>query len=197
MQLLVACLFKYVWPFLPPCINGIISKINLGKLVQRKSNDKFKIFGQFGDEWLRLVLCFLLFSFYWRLLSGKSHVFQKNIYKKYHPLKSVLEELLVWKTVRMHTVLWSQSYLSLKYCIISKPFNWFANHINCLVSIPKYFRSDYNIVCVQGIVHRPLVSSSYNHEVKVIFFTRRTGEYQIKYVSRPRTLAEYQPNWKF
>ena len=89
------------------------------------------------------------------------------------------------------------SYLSLKTCIISKPFNWFAKHINCLVSVQKYFWTDYNIVCVQGNVHRPLVSSSYNHEVKMIVFTRRTGEYQIKYVSRPSTLAEYQPNRKF
>ena len=59
-----------------------------------------------------------------------------------------------------------QSYLSLKTWIISKPFNWFAKHINCLVSIQKYFRTDYNIVCVQGNVHRPLVSSSFNHGVK-------------------------------
>ena len=63
----------------------------------------------------------------------------------------------------MHPV---QSYLSLKTCIISKPFNWFAKHINCLVSIQKYFRTDYNIVCVQGNVHHPLVSSSFNHGVK-------------------------------
>ena len=32
--------------------NRIISMINFGKLVQHKSNDKFKIFGQFCDEWL-------------------------------------------------------------------------------------------------------------------------------------------------
>ena len=127
---------------------------------------------------------------------GKTSRVPKNIYKKYQPQKSALEELLVWKTVRMHTALCSQ-YLSLKTCIISKPFNWFAKHVNCLVSVQKYFWTDYNIVCVQGNVHRPLVSSSYNHGVKMIVFTRRTGEYQIKYVSRPSTLAEYQPNRKF
>ena len=61
------------------------------------------------------------------------------------------------------------SYLSVKTCIISKPFNSFAKQINCLVSIQKYFRTDYNIVCVQGNAHRPLVSPSYNHVVKMIF----------------------------
>ena len=105
-----------------------------------------------------------------------------------------------------------RSYLSVKTCIISKTFNWFAKHINCVVSIQNYFQTDYNIVCIQGNVHRPLVSSSYNHGVKMIFFYqayspcalewldawgKRSGEYQIKYLSRPRTLAEYQPNGKF
>ena len=66
-------------------------------------------------------------------------------------------------------------YLSVKTCIISKTFNWFAKHINCVVSIQKYFQTDYNIVCVQGNVHRPLVSSSYNHVVNMIFFTRPTA----------------------
>ena len=63
----------------------------------------------------------------------------------------------------------ARSYLSVKTCIISKPFNWFAKQINCLVSIQKYFRTDYNIVCVQGNAHRPLVSPSHNHVVKMIF----------------------------
>ena len=72
-----------------------------------------------------------------------------------------------------------RSYLPVKTCIISKPFNWFAKQVNCLVSIStviaeKYFRTDYNIECVQGNVHRPLVSSHYNHGVKMTFFTRRT-----------------------
>ena len=142
-----------------------------------------------------VIFFFLVASF------GKTSHVPKNIYKKYHPLKS---GITTWGITSMknssnaHCSMQSvRSYLSLKTCIISKPFNWFAKHINCLVSIQKYFQTDYNIVCVQGNVHRPLVSSSYNHGVKVIFFTRRTGEYQIKYVSRPRTLAEYQPNRKF
>ena len=56
-----------------------------------------------------------------------------------------------------------RSYLSVKTSITSKTFNWFAKQVNCLVSIQKYFRADYNIACVQGNVHHPLVSSSYNH----------------------------------
>ena len=64
-----------------------------------------------------------------------------------------------------------RSYLSLKTWIISEPFNWFAKHINCLVSIQKYFQTDYNIVCVQGNVHLPLVSSSHNHRVKMSFLS--------------------------
>ena len=103
-----------------------------------------------------------------------------------------------------NTFFCSRSYLSVKTCIISKPFNWFAKQINCLVSIQKYLRTDYNIVCVQGNVHRHLVSSSNNHGLKMIFFLpsvqtmctwmvkcqgKRSGEYQIKYVSRSRTLA--------
>ena len=67
------------------------------------------------------------------------------------------------------------SYLSVKACIISKPFNWFAKQINCLVSIKKYFQTDYNIVSVQGNVHRPLASSSCNHEVKMTISTTRTA----------------------
>ena len=67
------------------------------------------------------------------------------------------------------------SYLSVKACIISKPFNWFAKQINCLVSIKKYFQTDYNIVSVQGNVHRRLASSSCNHEVKMTISTTRTA----------------------
>ena len=170
MQLLVAPLFKYVWPFLPPCINGIISKINLGKLVQHKSNDKFKIFGQFGDEWLRLVLCFLLFSFYWWLLWENFMCSKKHI-QKIPPTKISTWGITSMKNgSNVHCFMQSvRSYLSRKTCIISKPFNWFAKHINCLVSIQKYFQTDYNIVCVQGNVHLPLVSSSHNHRVKMSF----------------------------
>ena len=130
---------------------------------------------------------------------GKTSRVPENMYKKIPPTK-----VSTWGITSMkngsnaHYSMQSvQSYLSLKTCIISKPFNWFAKHINCLVSIQKYFRTDYNIVCVQGNVHRALVSSSYNHGAKMILFTRRTGEYQIKYASRPRTLAEYQLNGKF
>ena len=36
-----------------------------------------------------------------------------------------------------------------------------------------------NMVYVQGNVYRPLVSSSYNHRVKVIFFTRRTAHVRL------------------
>ena len=67
------------------------------------------------------------------------------------------------------------SYLSVKACIISKTFNWFAKQINCLVSIKKYFQTDYNIVSVQGNVHRRLASSSCNHEVKMTISTTRTA----------------------
>ena len=67
------------------------------------------------------------------------------------------------------------SYLSVKACIISKPFNWFAKQINCLVSIKMYFQTDYNIVSVQGNVHRRLASSSCNHEVKMTISTTRTA----------------------
>ena len=67
------------------------------------------------------------------------------------------------------------SYLSVKACIISRPFNWFAKQINCLVSIKKYFQTDYNIVSVQGNVHRRLASSSCNHEVKMTISTTRTA----------------------
>ena len=68
-----------------------------------------------------------------------------------------------------------RSYPSVKTCIISKSFNWFAKQINCLVSIQKYFQTDYNIVSVQGNVHRSLASSSCNHEVKMTISTTRTA----------------------
>ena len=151
--------------------------INLGKLVQHKSNNKFKMFGQFGDELLMwLDVCFLLFSFYWRLLSVKHHVSQKT-YKKIPPTKMITLGITIIKNdSNAHCFMqYIRSYLSVKTFIISKPFNWFAKQVNCLVSIRKYFRTDYNIVCVQGNVHGPLVSSSYNHLVKMIFFTRCTA----------------------
>ena len=139
--------------------------INLGKLVQHKSNNKFKMFGQFGDEWLMwLDLCFLLFSFYWRLLSVKHHVSQKT-YKKISPTKMFTFGLTFIKhDSNAHCFMQSiRSYLSVKTSITSKTFNWFAKQVNCLVSIQKYFRTDYNIAYVQGNVHHPLVSSSCNH----------------------------------
>ena len=74
------------------------------------------------------------------------------------------------KTIVLCSLLGVTFQLKLAYLkLISKPFKWFTKQINCLVSIQKYFRTDYNIVCVQGNVHRPLVSSSYNHVVKMIF----------------------------
>ena len=147
-----------------------------------------------GCDWY--VFCYFLFI---------SSFFQKNLTcSKKHIQKIPPNKVSTWGITiskngsNAHCSMQSvRSYLSLKTYIISKPFNWFAKHINCLVYILKYFRTDYNIVCVQGNLDRPLVSSSYNHGVKIIFLTRRTGEYQIKYVSRPRTLAEYQPNGKF
>ena len=97
--------------FIHQCINGIITMINLGKLVQHKSNDKFKIFAQFGDKWLMwLVLCFLLF-----FIGGffrKTSCVPKNIYQ---PIKWVLEELLAWKAIRMHTILSVCSELLFSY----------------------------------------------------------------------------------
>ena len=177
--------------------------INLGKLVQHKSNDKV---------WRWVVVIGIMFSVIFFLLAatlGKTSHVPKNI-QKIPPTK-----MSTWGTTSMKndsiaycSMQSFRSYPSVKTCIISKPFTWFAKHINCL---QRYFRTDYNIVCVQGNVHRPLVSWSYNHGVKMIFFTRRIAhvlewlyawgkgscEYQIKYVSRPRMLAEYQPNGKF
>ena len=145
--------------------------INLGKLVQHKSNDKSKIFGQFGDEWCDwcYVFCYFLF------ISG---FFRENLTcPKNHKQKRTPTKMSTWGITSMkndsnaHRFMQSvRSYLSVKTCIISKLFTWFAKHINSLVSISKYFRRDYNIVCLQGNIHRPLVSSSYNHGVKMIFF---------------------------
>ena len=120
-----------------------------------------------GCDWY-YVFCYFLFigGFFWENLTcSKKHI------QKILPTKISTWGITSMKNgSNVHCFMQSvRSYLSLKTCIISKPFNWFAKHINCLVSIQKYFRTDYNIVCVQGNVHRPLVSSSYNHGVKMIF----------------------------
>ena len=130
------------------------------------------------------------YVFYYFLLIGG--FFQENlICPKKHIQKIPTTKMSTWGITSMkndsnaHLFIQSvRSYLSVKTCIKSKPFNWFVKQINCLVSIwtvftGKYFRTDYNIVCVQGNLHSPLVSSSYNHGVKRIFLTIRTAHLRL------------------
>ena len=123
-----------------------------------------------------LVSFVLLFPFHWRLLLGKLHVSQKYIQKI---PSTKMRITCINNDSSGHRFLQSiWNYLSLKSCIISKPFNWFAKQINWLVPIwsafsERYFRTDYNIVCVQGEVHRPIGPQVIIMERKWFFFTWR------------------------
>ena len=151
------------------CIKGI-SMINLRKLVQQKSNDKFKIFWAVW-RWVvdEIGITFL----------GKLHVSQKYMQK----IPST--KISTWGITSMendssaHRFLQSVwNYFSVKTRIISKPSKWFRKWIIWLVSTwsvftERYFQTDYNIVWVQVDVHRPLVSQVIIMEwkKKFIFFS--------------------------
>ena len=80
----------------------------------------------------------------------------------------------------MHTFLYSlfgvtfqlklASYRNYSINLQSRSIAWF---------LYKSISEQTNMVRVQGNVYRPLVSSSYNHRVKVIFFTRRTAHVRL------------------
>ena len=118
---------------------------------------EIKIFGKFGDEWFMwLVLCFLFFFiggfFRENLLLPKKHKNNKKIPKSKMSAWGIPS---IKNDSNAHRFMQSvRSYLLVKTWIISKTFNWFAKQVNCLVSIStviaeKYFRTDYNIECVQ------------------------------------------------
>ena len=151
---------------LPPCIKGIIL-INLWKLVQQKSNDKFKIF-----------LGSLAMSAWWDCyhVLGNLHVSQKYMQK----IPSTI--IRTWGITNMkngssahHFLSSVWNYFSVKTRIISKPLKWFPKRINWLVSIwsdftERYFQTDYNILWVQVDVHCPVVSQVIILEWKWFFF---------------------------
>ena len=116
------------------------------------------------------VFCYFLF------IGG---FFRENLQK--YTQKIPFTKMSTWGITSMknalsaHCFIVSSEYLSVKTCIISKPFNWFAKLINWLVSIwsvftESYFRTDYKIVCAQGDGHNPLESQVIIMERKWFFY---------------------------
>ena len=123
---------------LPASIKSIISLRNLKKLVQYKSNDKFKIYlGSLAmkgwHDWYHVFCYFPFTGGFFR----ESLMCNKNI-QIYHPIKSEFAELLVWRAIRVHNLLYSvfgitfqwklASYRSHSIHLQRRSIDWFLYH---------------------------------------------------------------------